>query len=128
MTVPMNLTGALKSCSLFKDFTDTGLHIVSGICTERAFPQGVPLFVENMMADSLLILAEGRVRISSKNAKGEDVVLGELGPGDYLGELSLLQQGQRMCTATALAPIRALELRHADFQKLLAQRPQACVK
>jgi hypothetical protein len=33
-----------------------------------------------------------------------------------------------MCTATALAPIRALEVRHADFQKLLAQRPQACVK
>jgi CRP-like cAMP-binding protein len=124
----MSTASVLKSCSLFKDFTDTGLQIVAGISNERAFPQGVPLFVENMMADSLLILAEGKVRISSKNAKSEDVVLGELGAGDYLGELSLLQQGQRMCTATALSQVRALEVRHADFQKLLAQKPQACLK
>ena len=124
----MNAVATLKSCPLFKDFTDTGLQIVAAICAERTFPQGVPLFVESMMADALLIVAEGKVRISSKSTRGEDVALGELGPGDYLGELSLLQQGQRMCTATALSPIKALEVRHADFQKLLAQKPQACLK
>jgi CRP/FNR family cyclic AMP-dependent transcriptional regulator len=124
----MNAVAALKQCSLFKDFTDTGLQIMATICTERKFPKGVPLFAENMMADSLLILVEGKVGLTSTSLKGEDVQLGQLGPGDYLGELSLLQQGQRMCTATALGPIRALELRHADFQKLLAQKPQACLK
>jgi CRP/FNR family cyclic AMP-dependent transcriptional regulator len=76
----------------------------------------------------VLIIADGRVRLSSKAPHGEEVALGELGPGDYLGELSLIQQGQRMCTATASSAVNAVEIRHADFQKLLAQKPQACLK
>ncbi len=124
----MAVLDALKACPLFRGFTDTGLQIIAGIGTERQFPKGVPLFVENMVGDSMLILADGRVRLSSKAPSGEEVSLGELGAGDYLGELSLIQQGQRMCTATALTPVSAIELRHADFQKLLAQKPQACLK
>ena len=124
----MPAVDTLKACPLFKGFTDTGLQILAGIATERAFPKGVPLFVENMIGESLFILAEGRVKISSKSPNGEDVFLGELGPGDYLGELALLQQSQRLCTATAMSGVSAVELRHADFQKLLAQKPQACLK
>ncbi|MGQ0504740.1 MAG: cyclic nucleotide-binding domain-containing protein, partial [Myxococcaceae bacterium] len=62
-----------------------------------------------------------------KVAQGE-VPIGELGPGDYLGELALITQGQRLCTATALTAVSAVEIRHADFQKLLTQKPQACIK
>lgn len=124
----MAILETLKASALFKGFTDTGLQIIAGIATERAFPKGVPLFVENMVGDSLLIIADGRVRLSTKGPGGEDVALGELGPSDYLGELSLIQQGQRMCTATALSQVAAVEVRHADFQKLLAQKPQACLK
>ena len=120
---------ALKTCVLFKGFTDTGIKILATIATPRDFRQGTPLFVENMAGDSLFILAEGTVRLSAKRDKaGEDVVLGQLGPGDCLGELALIHQSQRMCTATAVSAVSALELRHADFQKLLAQKPQACVK
>jgi CRP-like cAMP-binding protein len=54
--------------------------------------------------------------------------VGEAGPGDYLGELALIQQGQRMCTATATAQVSAWEIRHQDFQRLLGQKPQACLK
>ncbi|HZH04973.1 MAG TPA: cyclic nucleotide-binding domain-containing protein [Myxococcaceae bacterium] len=119
---------ALKGCALFKGFTDTGLQIIAGVAGMRTFPQGTPLFVENMVADSLLIVADGKVRLSTKNGKGAEVSVGEVGVGDALGELSLIQPGQRMCTATALGVVTAVEVRHADFQKLLVQKPQACVK
>lgn len=124
----MSTVDGLRACPLFKGFTDTGLQILGGIATERLFPKGVPLFVENMVGDALFIVVEGRVAVSARNTQGQDVSLGELGPGDYLGELSLIQQGQRMCTATAASQVAALELRHADFQKLMAQKPQACLK
>ena len=52
----------------------------------------------------------------------------ELGPGDWLGELSLINPGQRLCTATALTPVTAFEIRQGDFQKLMATKPQACMK
>lgn len=124
----MATVDGLRACALFKGFTDTGLGIVAGIATQRLFPKGVPLFVENMVADSLLILVEGKVSITARNDSGQEINLGELGPGDYLGELSLIQQGQRLCTATAASQVSALELRHADFQRLMGQKPQACIK
>jgi len=119
---------ALQTCPLFKGFTETGVQILAGIATERTFPRGSPLFVENMVADSLLVVSEGQVRLSSKNGAGEEVMLGELSNGDWLGELSLIQQGQRLCTAVATSPVVAIEIRLADFQRLLSQKPQACIK
>lgn len=124
----MDAVEALKACPLFKGFTDTGLQILAGVATERTYPKGVPLFVENMVGDSLVILTSGKVRVSAKNPAGDEVVLCELGPGDFLGELALIQQGQRLCTATSISGVNAFEIRHADFQKLLAQKPQACLK
>jgi CRP/FNR family transcriptional regulator, cyclic AMP receptor protein len=124
----MEPVAALKACPLFKGFTAAGLEILAKITVERKFGAGVPLFAENMVGESLLVLAQGRVKLTTKNKAGEQAALGELGPGDYLGELSLIKQGQRMCTATALNPVIALEIKHADFQRLLAQKPQACVK
>jgi CRP-like cAMP-binding protein len=118
----------LRACPLFKGFTDVGVDAFAGVVRTRSFPRGTPLFVENMLGDSLFILGQGTVRLSARSSAGEDVLLGELGPGDYLGEVSLLKEGPRMCTATAFTDVDVVELRQADFQKLLAQKPQACVK
>ncbi len=118
----------LRASSLFRGFTDTGLQIIASIAHERLFPQGTPLFVENMVADALLIVGSGQVRLSARSNAGEEVVLGEVGPGEALGLLSLIGQGQRMCTATAATHVLAVEIRHADFQRLLTTKPQACAK
>jgi CRP/FNR family transcriptional regulator, cyclic AMP receptor protein len=51
-----------------------------------------------------------------------------LGPGDTLGELSLLQTSRRLCSALAESDVKAVELRADAFKKLLSQKPQACIK
>jgi CRP-like cAMP-binding protein len=81
-----------------------------------------------MLGDSMFVLGEGTVRLSARSHSGEDVVLGELGKGAWMGEVALLKQGPRMCTATALTTVAAVELRYADFQRLLGTKPQACAK
>jgi CRP/FNR family cyclic AMP-dependent transcriptional regulator len=124
----MDAFTALRGSPLFKGFTETGLNIIAGICAERSYPQGSPLFVENMVADSLLIIATGTVSLGTKGNKGEDIHLGELTVGDWLGELSLINLGQRMCTANAATAVTAFEIRQGDFQKLLTLKPQACIK
>ncbi|NTX62658.1 cyclic nucleotide-binding domain-containing protein [Myxococcus sp. CA051A] len=123
--VPAN---TLKACPLFKGFTDTGIQIFAGVAVPRAFPKGTALFTEGKTGESLLIVGEGTVRLSARNPSGEDVSLGEVGTGEPLGELALVQKGERLCTATAVTDVSALEIRASDFQKLLATKPQACVK
>ncbi len=124
----MDAVSTLRDTLLFKGFTETGLNIIAGVCAQRSYPHGTPLFVENMVADSLLVIAVGRVSLGTKGRQGEDIHLGELGVGDWLGELSLINTGQRQCTANAVTDVIAYEIRQADFQKLLALKPQACMK
>jgi CRP-like cAMP-binding protein len=124
----MEVAAALKACPLFKDFTDVGIQIFAAIGVPRAFPKGSALFVENRPGESLFIINEGTVRLSARNTGGEDVTLGDVGAGESMGELALLQKSERLCTATAVTDVTAVEIRHADFQKLTAQKPQACMK
>jgi CRP-like cAMP-binding protein len=95
---------------------------------ERSFARGATLFAEDAPAQSMLVLGSGKVLLRTNGPGGEEISLGELGPSDYLGETCLVQTGQRMCTAVAVEPVSALELEHAEFQKLLAQKPQAGIK
>lgn len=124
----MDAAAALRASPLLSGFTDTGIGILAGIASLRSYPAGTPLFVENMVSDTLIVVGEGRVALSTKNDKGAELGMGELGPGDWLGELSLITTGQRQCTATAVTAVTAWEIRQADFQKLMAVKPQACIK
>lgn len=124
----MDAAAALRASPLLSGFTDTGVGILAGIASPRSYPPGTPLFVENMVSDTLIIVGDGRVALTTKNDKGTDLAMGELGPGDWLGELSLINTGQRQCTATAVTAVVAFEIRQADFQKLMAVKPQACIK
>ncbi|MBJ6762141.1 cyclic nucleotide-binding domain-containing protein [Myxococcaceae bacterium JPH2] len=126
--MPLVPETTLKACPLFKGFTDTGIQIFAGVAVTRAFPKGTVLFTEGKPGESLLIVGEGAVRLSAKSVSGDDVSLGEVGAGEPLGELALVQKGERLCSATAVSDVSALEIRYADFQKLLVSKPQACIK
>lgn len=121
-------SAALKACPLFQDFTDTGIRILATIAQPRAYTRGATLFREGADGDSLLVIAEGSVRLSARTPAGEEVSLGEVGAGEPLGELGLLRPGPHLCTAQATSDVTAVELRSADFQRLAGERPQACAK
>lgn len=123
----MTAAEALRGCGLLSGFTDTGIQILAGICSAKSYPAGSMIFAESMVSDAMIVIGEGKVALSTKGERG-DLPLGELGPGDWLGELSLINPGQRMCTATATAAVTAYEIRQSDFQKLVATKPQACMK
>jgi CRP/FNR family transcriptional regulator, cyclic AMP receptor protein len=124
----MDAAAALRASPLLSGFTDTGIGILAGITSLRTYPEGTPLFVEHMVSDTLIVVGVGRVSLSTKSEKGAELAMGELGPGDWLGELSLINTGQRQCTAMAVTAVIAYEIRQADFQKLMAVKPQACIK
>ena len=123
----MTAADALRACALLSGFTDTGIQILAGIATPKNYPAGSLLFAENMVSDSMIVVGEGTVALSMKDPRGE-LALGELHQGDWLGELSLINPSQRLCTATASTHVVAWEIRQAEFQKLLATKPQACMK
>jgi len=118
---------SLQRCALFKDFTETGLHIFAALAVAKTVPAGTPLFVEGMAGESLFIVRRGAVRITQKQEKG-DRDLATLGPGEHLGALALLAPSIRLVSAVAVEDCEVLELMARDFQRLQPQKPQACLK
>jgi CRP/FNR family transcriptional regulator, cyclic AMP receptor protein len=123
----MTALEALQGAPLFKDFTDTGLKIFAAIAQEKAIPAGSPIFVENMVGESLFIVKSGTVRLTQKTPEG-DRELGTLGAGEHLGELALLAKSVRLVSAVAATQCEVLELSQRDFARLQPQKPQACLK
>ncbi len=123
----MTAVEALAKTPLFKDFTDTGLKIFAAISQEKAIPAGSPLFVENMVGESLFIVMSGTVRITQRAGDGEKE-LAILGAGEHLGAVGLLGRSVRLVSAVAATPCAVLEITQRDFARLQPQKPQACLK
>jgi CRP-like cAMP-binding protein len=113
--------------SLFREFTDTGLRIFAEIAHPKLIPAGSPIFVENMVGESLFIVKSGSVRITQRTAEGERE-LGLLGPGEHLGELGVLAKSVRLVSAVAATPCEVLEITHREFFKKATEKPAACLK
>jgi CRP-like cAMP-binding protein len=91
----------------------------------RTFARGEVLVHEGDPADSLHLVASGRVAVRVSTASGERATLNVLSPGDYFGELSLVRRGDRRRTATvvALEPTETLVISVATFDELCARQP-----
>ena len=118
----------LKVCPVFRGFSDSGYLMMAKIVRERNIPGSTPIFVQNMVAESMFIVKLGVVSLSIRDEAGKDHALEKLAPGDAFGELSLLIGGHRMVTATASTDCEILEIPRRDFSKLQKQKPQACLK
>ena len=71
------------------------------------------------MSDHVLVIESGRVKASSSAPSGKQVVLGIRGPGDLLGELSVIDANVRSATITAISPVTATVVQGNAFRELL---------
>ncbi len=123
----MTALEALQKAPLFHEFTETGLKIFAAIALDKVVSAGTPLFVENMVGESLFIVKSGTVKLTHKTADGEKE-LAVVGAGEHLGELALLGKSVRLVSAVAATACEVLEITQRDFARLQPQKPQACLK
>jgi CRP/FNR family cyclic AMP-dependent transcriptional regulator len=90
--------------------------------TIRHFRRGTALFYEDQLADRVLVLVEGRVKLTCVSEEGRELMLALRGPGDVLGELSAIDGSPRSATAVAIEPVEAFAFSAADFTSLLERR------
>src|SRR5256886_5246755 len=91
------------------------------------YKAGETIFNEHDRGDALYILEEGAVRIWVYDEDVKDVTLAQLKPGDFFGELAVLDRGERSSSATAITDIHLHRLSSDDFQKFLLEHPDASI-
>lgn len=90
----------------------------------RPVASGSFLMNEGQSADHVLVILEGRVKVSSFTADGREVVLAVREPGGLLGELSALDGGERSASVAALEPVKALIVPADRFESYLTDHPR----
>jgi CRP/FNR family cyclic AMP-dependent transcriptional regulator len=117
---PLNhsLVRALRRVPDFAAFDDVLLLKIVGASTNLFWPAQALIFEEGEPSEALYIVLSGRVRILDGGRDAE--VIGEIHPGDYFGELSLLRNSRHTKTAIAVEDCEIMVLPKLYFEALLA--------
>lgn len=95
------------------------------LAVERAYDRGDVAFREGDPADSLFMIVEGRVAITSISTDGRESVIAILESGALFGELGLFDDEPRSADARVLEPTRVVEVRYRDVRQALIAHPES---
>ena len=118
----------LKKNHIFSGYTDEELEELFSLATSNYFKARTEIFSQGEQGDSLFILLEGKVKISTYSSAGKETVLSFFGPGDILGEIALLDEGPRTASAYVLEDTRTLQLHRNEFLPFLEKHPRIAMQ
>ncbi|MEO1061659.1 MAG: cyclic nucleotide-binding domain-containing protein [Actinomycetota bacterium] len=113
----------LREVPLFSKLSKKELNEIARLSTELTFKDGKELMKEGARANSFLVIVEGEAVVRKKGRK-----VATLGPGDFAGELALLQNRDRNATVVASGELTALVVDRRGFQTLLDDIPAVTKK
>jgi CRP/FNR family transcriptional regulator, cyclic AMP receptor protein len=119
-----SMTEALAVVPLFAGLDTDGLTGLTRGMRVRRFRRGETVFHVGDPGDALFIVMAGSIKITLPADTGEEAILATLRPGDFFGELALLDGAPRSATAVAIEPTETYVLAREGFRELIATEPQ----
>lgn len=108
----------LRLVPLFNGLSERSFEAIANLATEADYATGDELVRQGGPGDRFMIIVTGRARVSR-----DGTFLRELEPGDFLGEISLIDGNARTATVTAIEPIHALTIDRQGFLNLIDRIP-----
>jgi CRP/FNR family transcriptional regulator, cyclic AMP receptor protein len=118
----------LGKCLLFGALDDAARQELATRVRRQSFDTGTPIFHVGAPGQSMMVILNGTVRVSLPGPKGKGVILADLGAGELLGEVALLDGKERSADASALTKCELLVLERRDVVAFLEKRPDLCLK
>lgn len=117
----------LRQVPLFVNLTSTECEALAEAMTLRTFPKDCMVIWADDEGDSFFVIRSGQVKVSVNASDGREVILSSLGPGEFFGDMSLLDGKRRSANVTTLIATEALVLRRADFLRAVRTYPSIAV-
>ena len=105
----------LRQVLLFDCLTDDEIEVLARVAGSQKFSKNALVILAEDEGDAFFLIKKGRVKVSVTGNDGREIILSQLGPGEYFGELSLLDGKPRSADVTTLDPSELLVLRRQDF-------------
>src|SRR5438552_12547849 len=117
----------LKASKLFSGMDAEELPALERAARLQTYQAGRNIFQEGDPGDGLYVIVEGKVQITFLVGQDQRRVLSRLGPGDFFGEMAVLDNHPRSATATAETDTQVYFIRRDDLQHVLASSPALAV-
>ena len=106
----------LRRVPLFSRLTVAQAEAIGSAVVKRRFKRGEALVEQGQKSDALYLLLTGRA-----DSRGREVILATLGQGDYLGEMSIIDNEPHSATVRAEVQTDVLQLERAEFTRCLSE-------
>ena len=103
----------LKAIPLFAELDDGDLQKIATFANETSVSEGEVLVREGDFSYELMAIEEGKAAV-----RRGDQTIAELGPGDFFGEMGVLQNEMRTATVVATSPMRLVTMTHWELKRM----------
>lgn len=122
MALPARVsTTLLRNVPLFAGLEEAQLEVLARAIVRKSVPRNVKIIGAGDPTDSLHIVISGRLKVLMGDEQGREVILSILGPGEFFGEMGLLDDSPRSASVVTLEPCEVLTISKADFKRSLAE-------
>src|SRR4029077_13817524 len=118
----------LRSVPLFASLDSKATAKLGEYLTIHNYPKSATIFRNGDPGDAMYLIDVGQVRIDITDADGQIVTLAELGPGDFFGDMSMLDGHGRSANATALENARLAKLTRDHFLSFMKSDPRVTLE
>ena len=123
-----SLAEVLQNIPLFQDLTPKELRVLERLVHIRTYETGEAVFMETEPGAGIYVIRSGRVDIVLNYNTPHPLMLAELEPGDFFGEMALLGYTTRSATAVTRAPSELIGFFHPDLMEILNVHPSMGAK
>jgi CRP/FNR family transcriptional regulator/CRP/FNR family cyclic AMP-dependent transcriptional regulator len=114
----------LSGSTLFLGLSEENVVALAALCETRSYRHGDILFRQGDPGDSLHIVIEGQLKVYVAAESGDEILVAILGPGDCVGELSLIDGEPRSATVESISTTRTIVVPRSEFQRAIHANTQ----
>ncbi len=118
----------LKKNPFFDGFDDAAFADLLVLASPVHHKARAQIFQQGEAGDFMLIVQSGKIKVSTYANNGKETVLAFLTTGDLIGEIAVLDGGERTATVTVLEEMRGLQISRAHFLSFLEAHPKIALK
>jgi HEAT repeat protein len=112
----------LRETPIFTDLPTKDLELVASIAREEWYPQNTAISRQGEEGNVMFVIVEGNLHVI-RTANGIDQVLAQRGPGDFVGEMAVIESAPRLATLLTQTDVRVLAIDGETFKGILRERP-----
>ena len=109
----------LKKFNLFSELDDRELELIAAVAKPRKYDKDEVVFHADERGDVFCLIVSGRVKVTMISPEGKEIILSMLGPGDFFGEMSLLDELPRSATVIAMQPLDVMTIWGRDLLQIM---------